>query len=230
MNRAKSSVIDVSCLVLDYDDGTTLKEAHRQWGNWPHLLHTSWSHTPGHHKCRVVVPLAEPVTAAGWARVFHWAVSRAPGIDRQCCDPSRIYFVPSHPDGAEGEWAKAWSAFDGDMLRLDPATLPPTPAEVARAEVKRRPPMRLGAGQGKHAAARAVNELLKTCESARRMAAEHLGATVSDSGRADFIVCPSCDRPSVWFFLTPGAQAQAKCSHKNSCNWHGWIDQLMEPR
>jgi len=227
--RRKSRVIAVSCLVLDYDEGTPLREAHLQWAEFPHIMHTSWSHTKEHPKCRVVVPLLRPVEASGWARVFHWALQRAPTIDTQCSDPSRIFFMPSHPVGAGGAWAKAWAPESG-FLSLDPETLPPTPAEVKAEALRNRPPRRVGFGQGRGAARRAVSEALKTQESARVTAAQQLGATITTglNPRADKIKCPTCGRNSVHYMLTPGAWNGARCSHRNSCGWVGWVDQLLE--
>ena len=190
-NRAKARVVAVSCLVLDYDDGTTLRAAHNQWREYPHVLHTSWSHRKEHHKCRVIVPLLRPIPPEHYARAWHWALTKAPQIDKQCSDPSRVWFVPSHPAGASGAWAKAWSP-DAGFLALDPESLPPTPAEVKAEAMRNRPPRRVGFGQGKGAAKRAVSEALKTQESARVTAAQQLGATITTgvSPRADHIPCP----------------------------------------
>lgn len=226
--RKKADVIDVSCLVLDYDDGVTLRGAHGHWKEFPHIIHTSWSHTKEHPKCRVVVPLLRPVPASGWARVFHWALQRAPGIDTQCSDPSRIFFLPSHPVDAVGAWAKAWDVGSG-FLSLDADELPRTPGEIKTEEIRNRPPIRIGYGQGKNAERRAMSDALKQNESARRTAADRLGAVICEGSnpRADKIKCPMCSRPSVHYMLIPGDWNGARCSHKNSCGWTGWVDQLL---
>ena len=223
--RAASRVLDVSCLVLDYDDGTTLKEAHRQWAEWPHVIHTSWSHTAAHPKCRVVVPLLRAIPVASWARAHHWALSQTTA-DRVCKDASRIYFVPSHPDGALGAWAGVWEG-SGRMLDLDPATLPPTPDEVSRAIVRARPP-RVMSGTPTQIA-RAASDALKVDADARYRAGEALGAVMTDA-RADRMPCPGCGRSSVFFMIQPGAWNGARCSHRNSCGWAGWVDQLLLER
>lgn len=226
VNRAKSRVVDVSCLVLDYDDGTTLRAAHEQWADWEHVMHTSWSHSKEHHKCRVVVPLLKPVPADGWARVHHWAMDRSTA-DEVCKDPSRIYFLPSHPVDAP-EWGGVWHGPQG-FLDLDPETLPKTPSEIARESYRPPPKLRLGAGMSPSAVHRAVVEQLKTDEGMRRRVASMLSATISEgvNPRADKIRCPGCGRPSVHYMLTPGQWNGARCSHRNSCGWRGWVDQLL---
>lgn len=229
VNRAASRVIAVSALVLDYDDGTPMRDAHERWADHPHIMHTSWSHAKAHPKYRIVLPLLRPVPASGWPRVFQWAMARDPRIDKQCSDASRIFFVPSHPEGAEGAWAGAWVG-PGRMLDLDPATLPKTPQEVARdAPRPVAPPVRYGAGMSKAAMDRAVSDRIKSDEGLRRLIAERLGAVIAEGAapRADKIQCPQCGRPSVFFFLIPGPLSGAQCSHRNSCGWSGWIDQLL---
>ena len=225
--RRSASVVSVSCLVLDYDDGTTLKQAHAAWRDWPHIIHTSWSHTPEHHKCRVVVPLDRPVSAEGWPRVFAWARARAPQIDEKCSDPSRIYFVPSHPEGAQGAWAGVWDEEGGRMLDLDPDRLPKTAAEVAQEQAATR--RRAVCWQASDAEIRRdLQDALKTDPNARRTFGASLGGAVHDGAkpRVDRILCPACGRPSVCFWIEPHPRATAWCSHQQSCAWHGWLDQL----
>lgn len=228
--RSAAAVSEVSCLVLDYDDGTPMRAAHAAWADYPHIMHTSWSHSRARPRYRIVVPLLRPVAAGGWARVFAWALGRAPQIDRQCKDPSRLFFAPSHPEGAQGAWAGAWVG-PGRMLDLDPETLPPTPQEVARATPRPvAPPVRYGPGMSRAAVERAVSERLKSDEGLRRLVADRLGAVIAEGAipRADRIRCPSCGRPSVHYLLIPGAWNGARCSHRNSCGWAGWVDQLTE--
>jgi hypothetical protein len=78
--RTKADVLHLSCLVLDYDGGFPMEEAQRHWSRWLHVLHTTWSHTPGQHKYRVVLPLAGPVPARDWRPVYHWAEDRVGGV------------------------------------------------------------------------------------------------------------------------------------------------------
>jgi len=62
--RAKASVVAVSCLVLDLDQGEPLERAAALAEGYTAMMHTSWSHTPEHPKARLVFPFAEPAPAA----------------------------------------------------------------------------------------------------------------------------------------------------------------------
>lgn len=74
--RGGESVIHLSCLVLDYDGGTTPAAASATWADYFHLVHSTFSYTPERLKFRLVLPLAEPVAAADWSRVYEWAQAR----------------------------------------------------------------------------------------------------------------------------------------------------------
>jgi hypothetical protein len=65
------------------------------------LGHAPWLDTSLAPRWRVVVPLAEPVSAEHWRDV--WLRDRAalcPEADPSCKDASRRYYVPSHESGA----------------------------------------------------------------------------------------------------------------------------------
>lgn len=74
--RGSENVVHLSCLVLDYDSGVPVEEASATWEEYFHLIHSTWSHRPGHPKFRLVLPLAEPVRPADWPRVYGWAQER----------------------------------------------------------------------------------------------------------------------------------------------------------
>ncbi len=99
--RGSENVVYLSCLVLDYDDGTPLRDATETWEAWFHILHTTWSHTDEHNKFRVVVPFAQPVPAKHWRLVWHWAeelVGRV--IDPACKGEGHAFALPVVPDEA----------------------------------------------------------------------------------------------------------------------------------
>jgi len=77
--RESDDVISMSCLVLDYDDGTPIVDATEVWGRWYHICHTTWSHTPALHKFRIIFPLMDLVPARDWDPVYLWAEARAVG-------------------------------------------------------------------------------------------------------------------------------------------------------
>jgi hypothetical protein len=220
--RGAEGVAEVTCLVLDYDDGTELDVALRPWQDWPTIWHSSWSHTPGHPKYRLTVPLEAPIPAAHWSRVWAWAVSRSAGKpDEKCKDPSRIYFLPAEPYPDAPRLAGVHDP-GGRLLGIRPEECPDTPRPPPPP-----PPPRVNAADA-HKVRRLEAELLKVDPGARAAAAARIGATLRPV-RAEVVTCPACSRRSVYWLLAPSSYAGAMCSHRNSCGWTGWLDQLLSP-
>ena len=226
--RERAYVAEVSCLVLDLDDGTPLDQVRAPWMPFTHLLHTSWSHTPEHPKARLVLPLAVPVPVAGderlWRRVWTWAALVSPTLDRKCKDPSRLYFVPSSPsETAVHRWAEVHR---GEVLDLRRVDLPPDPLGDTRA---RAPASHAGDTPRAREVSRlrALADRLKVDPELRAAAAVQAGARLT-GGRAKGARCPGCGRPSVWWPLEPRDNPRAMCDHRNSCGWTGWIDQVVD--
>lgn len=114
--RGSENVTHVSCLVLDYDDGTPIADASMTWSTWFHIVHTTWSHTAEHPKFRVVLPLAFPVPAEDWAKVWSWAEEIARfEIDPSMKSPAANYALPAVPHRA---WPR--EAFSRPGAILDP--------------------------------------------------------------------------------------------------------------
>lgn len=114
--RGRENVTHVSCLVLDYDDGTPIADASVTWSAFFHIVHTTWSHTGGHPKFRLVIPLAFPVPAEDWGKVWSWAEERAHfEIDPAMKSPAATYALPALPH-------RAWphQAFSRPGAILDP--------------------------------------------------------------------------------------------------------------
>jgi hypothetical protein len=206
--RGSDGVVAVSCLVLDYDDGTEPDDALVPWEEHTVLLHTTWSHTASRPRFRVVLPLAEPVATEEWAGVWRWARDRAVGeIDAACKDPSRLYFLPALA-GAQRPYLRRILNPKGPLL---------VPGAAPRRAVRR--------VTGSASPARGA---LNNSREAREQAAVALGATVRGD-RAEDVLCPKCHRQSVWFWLEPGPQSTARCQHRNSCGWWGYLDELVGP-
>ena len=133
MSRNNAGVHSVSCLVFDCDRVPPDPER-LAGGCW--IGHTTYQHTPEKPCWRVVIPLARPVAAKRWANV--WQRARAalcPEADPSCKDPSRQYYLPSHPAGVVGEYV-----YHGGQL-LDASTLPdlppvPRPRRAPRVRVR----------------------------------------------------------------------------------------------
>lgn len=228
--RANDRVEAVSCIVLDYDDGTSPDVALVPWLDWPCVLHSSWSHSDTLTKFRLIVPLARAVPLRAWRWVWSWAASRAAGtIDRACKDASRLYFLPAHREAAPrfallhdpgGHLCDPdWDRQTDEALALAGRAQEAVAAR-ARADI---PPTPTAAGKGRDVA----RETFRRDPAARRRVADFLGAKTT-AERAYGIRCPKCGDRSVWFLLEPDKKAGCECNHKNSCGWFGWIDQLSE--
>lgn len=229
--RANDNVQAVSCIVLDYDDGTSLDAALGPWLDWPCAWHTSWSHTDDVPRFRLVVPLDRPVPARAWRWVWAWAAARAAGgIDGACKDASRLYFLPAVKSADAPRWAGyhdpgGWLCDPDWHLASEEALARAgrAPEAVAsREEYRRTRPAVVGA-QG---ATAALRDALRRDPVARQRAGEELGARmVAEAARG--IRCPRCGRNSVWFPIAPDGAGGARCNHQNSCGWYGWVDELL---
>ena len=124
LERYDVNVAGISCLVLDIDAGSTLDEVEAALSGFglAAAIHTTWSHTPEHHKARVIFPLSEDCPADRWLDTWSaaeaWSATWGAHIDPTCKNPSRLYFLPALPSN---EWAtrSGWfrgSVFVGELL------------------------------------------------------------------------------------------------------------------
>lgn len=116
VRRAKKNVAAVSMLVLDCDSGEALETLEALGSRFFRLGHTSWSHTTGHPKARLVFPFRPgrwcPVAEweAVWGAAARWAGEHGVTVDPAAKDPSRLYFGPyTAPDIVAKEEAVAWA-------------------------------------------------------------------------------------------------------------------------
>jgi hypothetical protein len=103
--RKKENVIELSMLVLDIDGGMTIDQADKTLRKLGALacICTTHSHqrvTPGHPKAqdcfRVVILLADPISADNYPRLWEWGNDLFKGkIDAGCKDASRMYYLPA---------------------------------------------------------------------------------------------------------------------------------------
>lgn len=216
VTRGGAGVLEVAALVLDVDDGTPIERVWALWSEHARVLHTSWSHTSAHPKCRLVVPLASPVPREGWSRVWAWASVQASrrGVqaDPQCKDPSRLFFLPAVRSECHSRSDLVRPLLSVDWTRLvDPAT-------VAQ---RRRAPLILPRG------AQVPPRERWRDPAARERLARELGAQLRGHDvRADRVTCPACGRRSVWFYLRPYRFEGAACDHRRTCGWRGGLEAL----
>ncbi len=132
--RGGDHVTHVSCLVLDYDDGSTMARASEVWSNWYHVVHSTWSHTEALHKFRLILPLARPVPAPQWRDVWKWAEEYAGCvIDPACKSPASTYALPAvaNDDWPRVAFTHAGSLLDPVFEGLVPESPPPPPVVVS---------------------------------------------------------------------------------------------------
>lgn len=218
--RQKADVESVSMLVLDYDDGTAIADAEGVWGPWAHVVYTTPSHQADAPRFRVVLPLAEPVVASEWLRVWLWAEQRAgKAIDKSCKDQSRMYFGHGGEDPKVGY---AVARLDRPLLWVDLERLPKIPPRPQWTPLPRPPRRTISAFEAMDEAHR----LLRTCPDTRRRAGELAGGSVTE-GNIRGVACPKCGRPSVWWPIEPLKVPTAMCSHRKTCDWTGPIAEVL---
>lgn len=215
--RAKANVLSVSCVVLDYDDGTTWESAEFLWSNWVGLMHTTPSHAlPGKgERFRVILPLSRDVTPEEYKRVWRWseAVS-SKAIDKACKDPSRAWAMYYGKTLFGNNTAQKSTVFDAqellsveDILEACPPEEQPTlvdiPADLTREDK------------------RAIDPVF------RQSLGHKLGGVVNDEA-VRLVTCPRCHRESVWWWVSPQRRAEAICNHRQSCGWSGPLAALLE--
>lgn len=103
--RGNAGVAKVFALVLDFDDGFAWEDIADEWRErgYEFLIHTTIKHSADAPRWRAVFPLAFPVEAADWKRVWFkltWHLGHGVAkMDEACKDASRIYYWPSHAPG-----------------------------------------------------------------------------------------------------------------------------------
>jgi len=93
--RLLKNVREVSSLVLDYDCGADFDQDLQPWRAYTFAAHTTFNHTEGAHRFRVIIPLSEPIPATDFPRLWKWAARVSGGkIDSAASDASRMFYVP----------------------------------------------------------------------------------------------------------------------------------------
>ena len=202
--RKGESVISLSCLTLDYDDGSSIEEASEKWAAHYHIVHTSYNHGPDKTKFRLILPLLTDVQAKHWPAVWDWAEKQSgKKIDRQCKDLCRFYYIP-----VEGPLYRSL-VHEGpllDLSHLRTIDRPPVSDYAPPVRANRRgdfdPTFRLQAGLSLGGKQR--NDVVKG------------------------VTCPKCGRKSVWYAISPVRFTGWMCEHRNSCNATGNVADLLK--
>jgi len=126
--RGNQYVEAISVLSLDVEGGPTVEEAEEVFGEWAHIIYTSYNHTPEAHRFRVVLPLARDVSVTEYPHLWIWAAARlGTGVDHQASDVSRAMFLP-----VEGKHlvSRIWD--EGPLLDPDVQLAKAASAQAAR--------------------------------------------------------------------------------------------------
>lgn len=229
--RASVNVESVGLLVLDYDDGTTVENALERWEGYERLVHTSWSHTPEAPRCRVVIPLVEPVRGEDWSPVIAWIMaSDGREADRACKDAARQFYLPAVGVGGPHVAIRrpgAWMDL-GDVVRVTRERAAQEEAERVRRRDEAAARIRRQVAN-EDQRDREARRALEVDPVARERLAMALGGRLARRMGAEVVKgvrCPGCGRESVWWIVDPSAWKGAKCEHRNSCGWSGRLYDL----
>ncbi len=240
--RSKANALQVSAFVVDSDQGFSLFTAAKLMYDtgYRHLLHATVSHDEKvRHKFRVILPLDQPIPAEDWNLAWnlgaeYWKNLTGSSLDTACKDVSRCYAVHVKPPRSEA-----------CIVNMQGSLFPLHKLLQARKQIEaenRKKAEQSISLRDKYMATK-YNRVLSPAQQHRvdthqRKAltpAERQSIAVSKGGRitGDIvrgIVCPNCNRRSVWFYIDPSSHAipmySARCNHKNSCNWYGKLTEL----
>jgi len=226
-------------LVYDMDDGDSTFDMWCLFAQrgWTTIAHTSASHSPSHHKYRVIIPLAVPLPKSDWDKVWRasfelWMDVIGVGVPdtKAIKDLARVYFrygwtKESKMETMEGSklWLQSHPCHPSQYhrggywigkpleLKYDHIKLPkPKP----RPTVDRTKPQTLDNAM--------MDPQLR----------QSVGLNAGGSMVGQYIKhipCPSCGRRSVYFSIDPSTANSTKwpsCNHANSCGWWGKLETL----
>lgn len=139
--RSKANAIEVQALVLDLDDlsAEDMTRVLDVLDPYEYVLHSTHANpTSEGLRARLVMRLAAPVSAAAWPAFIERVYQRTGRVaDEACRDPSRLYFLPSCPQGEEYDWVHhPGEPYPVDTLPIAPAFAEPVDLSDIRAAVK----------------------------------------------------------------------------------------------
>jgi hypothetical protein len=93
--RKNSNVEHLSMLVLDVDGSWAPEELDEKFSNYCRMIYSSWSHSPGTPRMRLVLPLTRDVTPEEYRSLWHWGTQAlGAGADLSTKDAVRSYLLP----------------------------------------------------------------------------------------------------------------------------------------
>lgn len=94
--RGDINVEAITALVIDCDQPGTIEKAEEVFDGYEYVVYSTHNFTPETPwKFRMVLRLHQPIPVDNWTMCFEAIKSRI-DIDPSCCNPSRLYYYPSH--------------------------------------------------------------------------------------------------------------------------------------
>lgn len=119
IRRCRQNIQEIYALLLDIDGTMTLDQAVAQWCDWEFFVYSTWGNSVAKEKFRLVVPLARPLTAAGFdAR--HEAMIDEFAVDGASFTLSQAFYLPAYSaanrDSAFMYWNKQSQRYNAHDL------------------------------------------------------------------------------------------------------------------
>lgn len=99
--RNDKNVDAVTLVVLDLDKRGSLEKAKNYFEGFENIVYSTYSYSKeAPYKFRMVLPLKEPVPSEEWRDIFE-LLKVGVDPDKKCGNLSRIYYMPSYPEGSD---------------------------------------------------------------------------------------------------------------------------------
>ena len=231
--RSGANAIEVSCVVFDMDDGLSPFESWKKFkqAGYTVIAHTSASHKIDHPKYRVILPLETPIPAEDWAKAWRagvelWMVLVGAGApdDKAIKDVARVYYRYAIPksDLSEDDYhhpskIQESASYSGFLLDLEYSHI--QIPQIVHTPIKRNEDNT------------PVDATLRDAmmDTTLRYSIALQSGQISGNN-CKFIICPGCNRESVYFSIDiniPNATKYPTCNHRNTCGWWGQLHDLI---
>lgn len=237
--RSTKNAQSISMLVYDMDDGDSSFDVWCLFAQrgWTTIAHTSASHSPNHHKYRVIVPLASPLPKSDWDRVWRasfelWMDVVGIGVPdtKAIKDLARVYFRYG--------WTRDSKLELDDGSKVWPQSHPCSPAQYHRSGYWIGRPLELKydhielpKSKPRPKFDRTKSQTLDSAMMDPQLR-ERVGINAGGRIVGDYIKhiqCPSCGKKSVFYSIDPSMGNSTKwpsCNRINKCGWWGKLETL----
>jgi predicted RNA-binding Zn-ribbon protein involved in translation (DUF1610 family) len=232
--RSTKNAQTISFIVYDMDDGDTTFDVWRLFAqrDLNVMVHTSASHSPAHHKYRIIIPLAQSLPKVDWPKIWRaafelWMEVVGIGIPdtKAIKDMARVYFRygwpaqsklegdfdeshPCHP--SQYHWSGYWLGGHCLQLQYQHIELPPPPKPVV---FNRSEPMTIG------------DAMMMDPQMRESHGRSRGGVVVGDYIK--HVPCPSCGRRSVYWIIDPNQGSKwAQCNRINKCGFWSKLEDV----